>query len=426
MIAVSLLLAFPVLAQTEILERAERTPSVSRWTLAGPEAAPALTTEPPERLRVAAQGGQSSFLVKLGKLAFRSPLTLGGTARRLGLSCNTCHPAGAVNADFFFSTVSDRPGNLDVSHWLWNPLGDDGLVNPVNIPSLRGARWTAPYGRDGRFASLEGFTRNVIVNEFAGSEPDPPFLDALVAYQRELDIPPNPLVRPDGELVATVPSDVQRGAALFRRDCASCHIPSSLFSDSRKHDVETGGNFDTPTLRGLSESAPYFHDGRATDLLAVVEHFDRVLDLEYDATQRTEMAKYLEVIGAIDAPPVRITAARDMARINEFGALLQTPLENETLPLAERIADMLRLELRGVYERFHLAEHKAQRALLVDLSVGLGELVDAARGARYSAALQDLSRWRKQIEAAVAILEMGASTSLYDADALRAVIAESN
>ncbi len=417
-------LAGPALAQSEIVERAESSLGVSRWTLPGAVVGQELTRQPAERLRVTAQDGQSSFMVKLGKLAFRSPLTLGGTARRLGLSCNTCHPAGAVNTGFFFAAVSNRPGNLDVSHWLWNPLADDSLANPINIPSLRGARWTAPYGRDGRFSSLASFTRNVIVNEFVGVEPDPLLLDALVAYQRELDFPLNPVLGADGRLIATAPDSAQRGAALFRRDCTNCHIPSSAFVDGRNHDVGTGGYFDTPTLRGLSESAPYLHDGRAADLPAVIEHFDQAFDLGYDATQRTDLAVFLEMLGAVDMAPTQLTVTRDMALIDEFGSLLQIPLEDENLPLVDRIADMLRIELRRVHERFHQAAHQAQRAVLVDLSVLLGELVDAARGGKYSLALQGLSQWRHRIAAAVVVLEAGAAISLYDPDALQAAIAK--
>ncbi len=413
------------LAQSEVVERAENSLGVSRWTLPGALVGPELTTEPAERLRIAVQGGQSSFMVNLGKLAFRSPLTLGGTARRLGLSCNACHPAGATNTGFFFAAVSDRTGNLDVSHWLWNPLADDGLANPINIPSLRGARWTAPYGGDGRFSSLAEFTRNVIVNEFAGVEPPSQFLDALVAYQRELDFPLNSMLRADGRLIAMAPDSAQRGAMLFRRDCADCHIPSSSFADGRNHDVGTGGYFNTPTLRGLSETAPYLHDGRAADLPAVVEHFDRTLALGYGAAQQTDLVGFLEVLGAVDMAPTQLTATRDMALIDEFGSLLQIPLEDEDLPFVERIADMLRIELRRVHERFHRATHEAQRAALVNLSIRLGELVDAARGGKFSTALRGLVQWRRQIATAAVILEAGEATSLYDPNALQAAIAKS-
>jgi cytochrome c peroxidase len=56
-----------------------------------------------------------------------------------------------------------------VSNGFFNPPADDHVFNPVRIPTLRGIRYLAPYGRDGRIASLREFTRNVIVAEFGGA-----------------------------------------------------------------------------------------------------------------------------------------------------------------------------------------------------------------------------------------------------------------
>jgi cytochrome c peroxidase len=54
--------------------------------------------------------------------------------------------------------------------------------------------------------------------------------------------------------------------------CLDCH-PPPLYTDLQKHDVGTatpderiGPAYDTPTLRGLYDSAPYFHDGSAATL----------------------------------------------------------------------------------------------------------------------------------------------------------------
>jgi cytochrome c peroxidase len=49
----------------------------------------------------------------------------------------------------------------------------DALDRREQVGSLRGARYLAPYGHDGRFTSLRDFVHNVIVNEFAGPEPSP-------------------------------------------------------------------------------------------------------------------------------------------------------------------------------------------------------------------------------------------------------------
>ena len=149
-------------------------PRLSEWL--APDVAPdtvvrALTERPREELSPDFATAEIPFMISLGRLAFRSPLIFGSYAARAGLSCDVCHTAGGTNPRFFVPYVSDLPGNVDVTHVFWRRESEDGLVNPVNIPSLRGVRWTAPYGRDGRYASLRALTRNVIVHEFAGDEP---------------------------------------------------------------------------------------------------------------------------------------------------------------------------------------------------------------------------------------------------------------
>src|SRR6476646_10044972 len=104
----------------------------------------------------------------LGDLLFHSPHILGAEARRLGLSCHVCHPNGATNATLSIEGVSDRPGNVDLTTAHFRAGADNRIADGVNTPSLRGARFTGPYGRDGRTASLSEFVRDVVSNEFGG------------------------------------------------------------------------------------------------------------------------------------------------------------------------------------------------------------------------------------------------------------------
>lgn len=153
------------------------------WLPAGSLALPALLEQPREAL----DGGEKqSFLVEFGRLAFRSPEVLGGTARKAGLSCQACHAGGHVNAHFFIPELSDKPGAIDVTHALWNARSEDGRFNPREIPSLRGVAQKPRLGFDKRSGSLREFTRNVMVLEFAAAEPSALVLDALVAYQQAL------------------------------------------------------------------------------------------------------------------------------------------------------------------------------------------------------------------------------------------------
>src|SRR5258707_1136632 len=138
-----------------------------------------------------ATGGVRSYLVNLGDLAFNAPAILGKVAQSAGVSCGTCHVQGASNPKLYVPGMSTRPGNFDTTGPLFNPKADNGVLDPVTIPSLRGARYLAPYGADGRMPSLRDFVRNVIVNEFAGAEPSPAILDAILAYIHDIDFLPN-------------------------------------------------------------------------------------------------------------------------------------------------------------------------------------------------------------------------------------------
>ena len=110
-------------------------------------------------------------MIAYGDMLFDSPAIFGEPARSLGIACSTCHNRSDINRDFVIPGVSHQAGSVDVDGGFFNPLFNDHRDDSLDIPSLRGLRFTGPYGRDGRFASLRDFTRNVIVNEFAGAEP---------------------------------------------------------------------------------------------------------------------------------------------------------------------------------------------------------------------------------------------------------------
>lgn len=225
---------------------------------------------PHEILRSEFRGDRSSYVVALGDLAFNSPSILGDVARRAGISCGTCHVGGAGNAKLFIPGLSSRPGTFDPTGALFNPKTDNHVFDPVRIPSLRGARYLAPYGHDGRMASLRDFVRGVIVGEFAGPEPAPGLLDAIVAYVQEIDFLPNPKLGAGGHLSGTANEAERRGETLFAKpfphdpnlSCTSCHPAAGAFVDHLQHDVGSGGLQKTPTLVNATFNAPYFHDGR--------------------------------------------------------------------------------------------------------------------------------------------------------------------
>jgi cytochrome c peroxidase len=52
----------------------------------------------------------------------------------------------------------------------------------------------------------------------------------------------------------------------------------------------------TTPLRGLLQHAPYFHDGSAASLPAVVEHYDQVMSLRLSVQQKHDLVEYLKTL----------------------------------------------------------------------------------------------------------------------------------
>ena len=348
----------------------------AQWLPPGSNLAATLAAEPLPYFATEAAGGRRSLLTRLGELAFRAPAVLGGQARLRDLACATCHGNGHAHTAFFVPGLSDRPGNVDVTADFFNPAHDDGRFNPVNIPSLRGVADTAPYGRQGRFASLREFTRHAIVVEFDGPEPTPWLLDALVAYLNELGFLPSALLDASGGLLAQAGTAARRGEALFRRPysglggraCASCHPPSAHFTDRQRHDVGTGGVYDTPSLLGGAVSAPYGHDGRFRDFPAVIAHFDRQFGLALKRGERADLAAYLAAVGSADQPSRPIALAGDLDRLQGFLPLLEHALAEDWRALGGFVAGALRHELGRLAARFPPPDGRLAQAALVERS----------------------------------------------------------
>ena len=276
---------------------------------------------PRQILNMAARGvdeGETA-LIALGDMAFDSAYIFGEPMRSLGMSCNNCHNKSITNPNLFIPGLSSRNGTFDVSNSYFAPHANNGVFDPLDVPDLRGIRFTAPYGRNGRIASLREFVRNVIMHEFNGPEPDPVVVDGLIAYMNEFDFLPNPALNGDGTLTANAPEAAQRGEKIFNRpfdkmggkSCAACHVPSSHFLDRKSHDIGTVRGvephsrdraMDTPTLLGIKYTPPYFHDGSQATLRGVVEWFDKNYDLGLDRREIDDLTAYVETVGdGVDA-----------------------------------------------------------------------------------------------------------------------------
>jgi cytochrome c peroxidase len=172
-----------------------------------------------------------------------------------GRACASCHPDGRADA------------------LTWST--PDG---PRQTISLAGrVSGSAPYGWFGDHATLKQHVRFTAerlggsgLEDSAGDRRD---LEALLAYVERIPVPSREgaFVDPEVEKRRT------RGKELFysaETACSTCHVGND--SDRRRHDVGSGVKgeasmkFDTPSLRLIGHSAPYFHDGRYRTLEAML------------------------------------------------------------------------------------------------------------------------------------------------------------
>jgi mono/diheme cytochrome c family protein len=190
-------------------------------------------------------------------------------------ACATCHPEG-------------RDDGL-----LWT--SPDG---PRQTPMLAGRlAGTEPYGWFGENPTVRDhvektFTR--LGGTGLGKQPGGEDLDALLAYVAELSPPPS-----------TPPADVaaaSRGKKAFLSyGCNDCHKDGA--TDGRAHDVGAAPpgsrrrSFDTPSLRGVRGSAPYFHDGRYATLDELLSAKDtRMFAGVLSEPDKRDLIAYLETL----------------------------------------------------------------------------------------------------------------------------------
>ena len=219
------------------------------------------------------------------------------------------------------------PGKYDPRHHAFDGLNlmtryDHTL--PVVLPSIYGLRGVGfeTYTADGPISYWNSYVgvsqmggHGTFVDQRIGlvirQSPDQvtPKLEDLLAYQLSLKTPEPPR----GSFARQA---ANRGRRLFRNEagCASCH-QGPTFTD-----VLNGPNRDTPLLhdrneigtepdyalrsatgayrttplRGLWQHPPYFHDGSAPDLPAVVEHYDKRLGLSLTPEQKSDLVEYLK------------------------------------------------------------------------------------------------------------------------------------
>lgn len=282
--------------------------------------------------------------VALGKRLFFDK----NLSRDRSVSCATCHDPteGFSNGEAFAQGVS-------------------GLPSRRNVPSIVNRLFGRTQFWDGRAETLESQALGPLLNpdemamdeklflerlradaayhklfqETFNAEPTlEAALQAIAAFERTLlsGTTAFDLYEWAGEKTALSNSAV-RGIALFRGKarCSTCHIGTN-FTDEKFHNLGAGegagqndpgraaitqksedfGKFKTPTLRNVTRTAPYMHDGSLATLEDVIAFYDRGgrpnpnLDKEIKPLQLTdtEKAELLEFLKSLTGAVVSVSA----------------------------------------------------------------------------------------------------------------------
>ncbi len=172
-----------------------------------------------------------------------------------GVSCANCHAEGRDDAITWSTPEGPR----------------QTIMLAGRLPN------TAPYGWAGKHGDLKTYVQNTF-SRLGGTGLDPVNMGQLISYLDRLPGPSSANVAwHDGQLVDDQPYRME-GRELFyeaKTGCASCHAPGTL-TDKNIYDVGSRATadlingFDTPSLKFISGSAPYFHDGRYETLADIL------------------------------------------------------------------------------------------------------------------------------------------------------------
>jgi cytochrome c peroxidase len=236
------------------------------------------TDDPPARLSVARRAAGVTANVALGRKLFHQM----GDSRISadGRACASCHPDGREDA-LTWST----PDGARQTPMLAGRVAD-----------------TAPYGWLGGSDKLQDHLKKTF-ERLSGEGLPRRELSALIDYVSTMVPPVERAVPRDAEHRTMI----ERGRELFESvetSCSGCHDAGHAFADGQRHQVmvqPAAGDcdgLDTPSLRYVGGTAPYFHDGRYATLDDVLTAPDHAMGKSTHLTRqdRAALVAYLETL----------------------------------------------------------------------------------------------------------------------------------
>jgi hypothetical protein len=233
----------------------------------------------------------------------------------------------ALPADLKAEFAEWGPGMYDPRHHAFDGMNLIGLNSPsvpVVIPPAYGLKGVGfeTYTGDGPISYWNAYVgisqmggrgnfRDPRINLFIRQTPDlvTPKLKALFEYQVSLPAP----APPDNTFNGVA---AERGKRVFYEEarCGRCHSgptftdvlsgpskdvpvlhdPSEVGTDPEYASRSATGKYRTTPLRALWQHPPYFHDGSAKDLPAVVEHYVKKFRLKLTNDQQRDLVEFLK------------------------------------------------------------------------------------------------------------------------------------
>ncbi|CCN73079.1 NPCBM/NEW2 domain-containing protein [Vibrio nigripulchritudo] len=257
------------------------------------------------------------------------------------LSCASCHTGG----------------DSDARVWDFTDRGE-GLRNTIPLVGRTGlghgrVHWTANFDEIHDFENdiRSAFGGRGFIDDSLFSDVEDPLgqpkmglsedLDNLSFYVTSLNQFPKSPYRPAR---GGMTKEALAGRELFKdKGCASCHSGGYL-TDFQRHDVGTiqassgqgiskplaGVGFETPTLIGLWDSAPYYHNGQAATL-------DEALQIGSqhtvsDSAERAKIVAYLQQI-EYGGPPILVPEPPAAPKYDYLSDLTETSSDNGWGPI---------------------------------------------------------------------------------------------
>jgi len=266
----------------------------------------------------------------LGKRLFYDPIL----SKDSSISCGSCHQLEAAFAD--------KGKALS--------FGVDGTLGLRNSPALFNVQWHQSYMHDGGVNHIELVALAPIENQLEMKETiknvltkinktpryktefqevfgvteftDKYFLFAITQFLSSLISAESPYDQMR-KGTYTFSESEQKGYVIFQKNCNSCHtepiFTNSSFESNGRAEVTDEGRklitleiqdafkYKVPSLRNLSYTAPYMHDGSFADLRSVIEHYSngikvdstRILlpqSLQFNDAEKQDLQAFLKTL----------------------------------------------------------------------------------------------------------------------------------